>query len=236
MTDAATKKEAYRVPYHWMLSGFYAYLNERRLELAKALLDANMTIMDWGGGDGRMSALASPLVREIWCIDIDERALRFGELLASDFPNVRFWREDVRRSSFLPGMFDGIFAFDVIEHIDEPEMPGTLRAFRRLLKKNGFLVITTPNRRNLRARLFGERALGGHKHKKEYALDELTALLCGNGFRIAERKGIYLPIPIPKIEHVANLVGLRSLFRLLIRLGEHFPSVSETLWVYATVS
>lgn len=236
MMDTKEKKEVYSVPYHWMLSGFYAYLNERRLTLAKPLLNKNMTIMDWGGGDGRMSALASPFVREVWCVDIDERALRFGELLASRFSNVRFWREDIRKSDFLPETFDGVFAFDVIEHIDEREMPEILRAIQRLLKKDGFLIITTPNRKNLRARLFGERSLKGYKHKKEYALDELRALLHKNGFCVAECKGVYIPIPIPKIEHFANIVGLRSLFRLLIRLGEHFPLMSETLWVYATVS
>ena len=228
------KKEAYRAPYHWMLSGFYAYLNERRLELAKPLLGKHMTILDWGGGDGRMSALASPFVREIWCTDINERALRFGELLAVEFSNVRFWRGDIRESDFLPETFDGVFAFDVIEHIAERDVPEMLCAIRRLLKRNGFIVATTPNRKNLRSRIVGERALCGHKHEKEYTSGELRALLRENGFSIASCKGIYLPIPVPKIEHFANIVGLRSIFRFLVRFGEHFPSVSETIWIHAT--
>lgn len=217
-----------------MLSGFYAYLNERRLELAKPLLKKQMIILDWGGGDGKMSALASHFVREVWCTDVNERALRFGELLASEFSNVRFRREEIRKSAFLPETFDGIFAFDVIEHVAECDVPEILRALRRLLKKGGFLLITTPNRKNLRSRIFGERVLRGHKHEKEYAPDELIELLQKHSFCVVACKGIYLPIPIPRIEHFANIVGLRAVFRFLVRLGECFPSVSETIWIHST--
>ncbi|PIN96077.1 hypothetical protein COU39_02655 [Candidatus Micrarchaeota archaeon CG10_big_fil_rev_8_21_14_0_10_60_32] len=58
-------------------------------------------------------------------------------------PRLRFEVRDVLRKPFPPNSFDCITFLEVIEHVDNPA--GYLRAFHRMLKPGGILVISTPN-------------------------------------------------------------------------------------------
>ncbi len=51
----------------------------------------------------------------------------------------------------LPSMsYDAIFLFEVVEHLSDEHLNGTLSEANRLLKKGGVLIITTPNEEDLK--------------------------------------------------------------------------------------
>lgn len=155
-----------------------------------------------------------------------------GCLLTDSVPNIHFKQTDIRQSDFPEGMFDVILALDVIEHIAKEECGEILTALYRLLKAGGYFIITTPNKKDLRSRFWGKK-MNFKKHKEEYSLEEVEAFLKNGGFKILKKKGIYLPLPIPKIEHFANIIGIRNIFKFFVRFGEKFPRFSQTIWILA---
>ncbi|MEE9405810.1 MAG: class I SAM-dependent methyltransferase [Candidatus Aenigmarchaeota archaeon] len=83
--------------------------------------------------------------------------------------------------------FDTIVAGELIEHLKAPEK--FVKECKRVLKKDGTVIVTTPNVKSLINRIFKNNRHSGHIslfHKSS-----LTALFERNGFRIAEFS--YLP-------------------------------------------
>jgi SAM-dependent methyltransferase len=69
--------------------------------------------------------------------------------------------------------FDAVVSFETIEHVADPSQ--TLRAFRRVIRTDGRLLLSTP-------RADREGAWDNPFHVKEFVLDELTDLLAECGF------------------------------------------------------
>ena len=101
----------------------------------------------------------------------------------------------------------------------------------RVLKKGGRLYLTTPNRRELRGRIFGHKIID--KHYYEYTPQEMKSLLSPY-LKDIQIKGYYLPPPLPKAEHFSNIVPLRSIFKFLIKAGYNYPELSTGMLITGT--
>jgi SAM-dependent methyltransferase len=91
--------------------------------------------------------------------------------------------EDAR--SLPEAAIDVITMFHVIEHVADPA--AVLRSVARWLAPGGILVIETPNRAALDARLFARRYWGGYHIPRHWHLFDrrgLTRLLEAEGFRV----------------------------------------------------
>lgn len=106
------------------------------------------------------------------------------------YPNVKKLAEkgipsivaDAQNISIKNDTFDCIVATEVIEHLPNPK--SFLKECYRILKKNGKLVLTTPNKYSIRryvANLITRRT-GNKAHLHTYTHDELNALLQEQGF------------------------------------------------------
>lgn len=234
MTDDQ-KINPYRVPYHWMMSDFFQRKYEYPIKLLRRYLHGHETVLDIGCGDGRLTSLLAGMVCRVIGLDHQILPLQFARLLIRE-DNVFLIQYDLTLGP-LPltdGCLDLVSAFDVIEHIPADALTTLLREIKRVLKPNGKFVLTTPNRDSLRNRLWGHRV--SHKHYFELNPEQLSQVLEDADFRVVEMKGIYMPVPIPKAEHYANVVPFRSLFRRLIVMGTRFPGLSETMFVVAEVA
>lgn len=224
--------DEYHIPYHWSLQGFYRYLHELKFSYCAEFFSLNDRVLDCGGGDGKIAALAAPRVREVIVTDVNPRALAFGRMLTEGIPNIRFQETAGVLLPFSDAAFDKALMIEVIEHISPHEAAPFIQEVARVLKPGGTLFLTTPNRRDLRSRIWGERAVT-IKHPHEYTVAELTKLLESN-FSVREIRGIYLTPPIPLIEHFANIVPLRGVFRWFARAGKTLPHISQNVWIAAT--
>lgn len=102
---------------------------------------SNARCLDVGGGDGTLATLfRKHNNNNITIIDISDAAIdlarnRGFEAIKVDLANEKY--------PFENETFDCIFCIEVIEHLKNPDH--CLNEIQRLLKKNGVLIISTPN-------------------------------------------------------------------------------------------
>ncbi len=129
-------------------------------------------------------------IKKVIGIDIDLDALRKVKTKATIFHRIG---GDGCRLPFGEKKFDAVINTEVIEHVKDPI--AMLKQFNYVLKKHGYLMLTTPNRHriaNYIRRLIGKEfkipyyihsGPGGY-HLREYTRKELTKDLNKAGFKV----------------------------------------------------
>jgi SAM-dependent methyltransferase len=92
-----------------------------------------------GSGYGRNTKLFSAAGMDVTGVEISFEACR----LAMDYdPETRVFNNSVLEMSFLPGKYDGIYAFNVLHLFRQEERRGFLRQCAKRLKQNGLMFFT----------------------------------------------------------------------------------------------
>ena len=233
MVDMEEKVNIYHAPYHWTLPYFYNYQYERPIAILEdeGLLGKDKTVLDVGCGDGRISFLLSKKVGKVYGIDNQPGPVEMGKLLNAAAPNVELSMGDACEIPFPEENFDLVVSMDVVEHVPEDMAEKMVSEMARVCKKGGHVVVATPNRENLRSRLWGHKP--DEKHYKEYTVDEMCRMLENAGLTVRKKYGIYLPPPVPMSEHYANVMPFKFLFKTLVDAGKSRPSLSEKMLIIA---
>jgi methionine biosynthesis protein MetW len=129
---------------HWYTGDNKVYIIPRErssLEIMKKLkLDDNSVILDAGCGDGRFTqVIKKSLNREVKGLEYSKEGIAFCKKKGLD---VRF-ADFNDKIPFSDKSFDVIYAGEVIEHLYDPDK--FLQECYRVLKDDGYLIITTPN-------------------------------------------------------------------------------------------
>jgi 2-polyprenyl-3-methyl-5-hydroxy-6-metoxy-1,4-benzoquinol methylase/glycosyltransferase involved in cell wall biosynthesis len=160
-------KERY-VPGTWselaLYEHFPRYLLAGRLAFQK-------TVLDLGCGTGYGTAmLAGAGAASVIGLDIDQSTIEWAQR-AHHEKNLSFCARTDLGAGFAPESFDLITCFEMIEHVTEPIQRATIASIARLLKKDGILLISTPN--PAVTRLYGENPF----HLREMIKEEFVGLL-----------------------------------------------------------
>lgn len=158
-----------------------------------AELGRNMRVMDYGCGPGYGTAIIAKKAKEVVGVDISEEALEYAKSHYA-LPNVKFIKIDTHPTEFPENSFDIIVSSHVIEHIDNVKK--YLLQLKRILRKGGMLIITTPNKK---FRLLPFQKPYDPHHKREYNSKDLEKEISPL-FNKFEIKGIYGPNEMNKIE------------------------------------
>jgi 2-polyprenyl-3-methyl-5-hydroxy-6-metoxy-1,4-benzoquinol methylase len=75
--------------------------------------------------------------------------------IKNNYPNIKTLDHDLFNHDFKKNSFDVIMFYHVIEHVEEPEK--FLDLFYSLLKKDGYLIIGTPNSKSFVANFFKKK-------------------------------------------------------------------------------
>src|SRR5262249_13390641 len=86
--------------------------------------------------------LAAAGASEAVGVDLDEGVVERARESAP--PRTRFEAADLRKLPFEADEFDLVVCFEAIEHVAEPEQ--VLDELARVLRPNGLLIVSTPNR------------------------------------------------------------------------------------------
>lgn len=217
------QQHPYDLPYHWCMSTFHKYVVEEGVRRIAPIIRGRF-VLDVGCGDGFVSALMSSHARWVHGVDLNERAIRFAEMIVTA-DNVSFAVDvagSVQSAARKVETVEVITAFEVIEHLASRERTNFLEGAREVLSNSeGWLVLTTPNgRRARRNNVF---------HEEELTAAQLVDLLDSHGFAEISVEGLYLRPPLDQLEHLANFAPFRGAFRALGRAGGNNPDWSRTL-------
>jgi SAM-dependent methyltransferase len=242
-TDAEVLRRHYGREHHQQVSygtphPFNSAFHAARIEQARRLLrGVRGRVLDLGSGHS-LIGMAGPWEFDLFVCDWDGEAL--GEVVRSGRARVAV-RCSAERVAFATGAFDAVYAGEIIEHL--VERPAALRAWVSLLRPGGRLVLTTPNRRHLLARITGREQVQNPEHLHEYTVAELRSEIEAAGARVRRVEGLVLPLPI----YVPRR-GMRDAFhsvlcryipnhptalRRMVDLGRPVPWLAQNLAVVA---
>ncbi len=130
-------------------------------------------IMEVGCGTGFVASHLQKIGYTIDCADLFLQGLRYCKKRRA---GTNYYQFNVYDELFYDH-YDGICAFDVIEHIDNDKL--ALKNIHSALKKGGFLFITVPANKKLWSKN-DEYA----KHKRRYNIVDLKEIIREGGFEI----------------------------------------------------
>lgn len=142
------------------LFGYDLYIEEKEdiISTFKKRLDViekykkSGKILDVGCATGFFLKLAKSRGWDVYGTDMSKFASEYAKKKGG-LRNIFYG--DLKKVKFKDNMFDVITMFDVIEHLPDPK--NTLKHIYKLLRKNGLIVITTPDSGSIVAKLLGRR-------------------------------------------------------------------------------
>jgi 2-polyprenyl-3-methyl-5-hydroxy-6-metoxy-1,4-benzoquinol methylase len=154
---------------------FYGHQSVMRLMLPP---NKAAPILDFGCGDGLLLAVAQSLgYSDLAGVDLSEALLEKAARHTSAKLKHGDGLEYLKSCS--DGVFEGVIAFDIFEHLSRPELLEICREFARTLKPGGRLIVRVPN---------GLSPICGHllwsdiTHERPFTEGSLTQLLRPFGF------------------------------------------------------
>ncbi len=128
-------------------------------------------VLDIACGEGYGAALIAVRAASVIGIDISLEAVEHASAQYALLSNLRFEQGNATAIPLQDASVDAVVSFETIEHLLEQE--AMLSEIRRVLRPDGFLVISSPNK-DVYAKYNGAH---NEYHVKELRLDELQALL-----------------------------------------------------------
>lgn len=140
-----------------------------RYQFARQFVE-DKVVLDAACGEGYGSDILARDAAKVYGIDISEESILHAKN-KYDNKRISYQVASVCDIPFDANTFDVIVSFETLEHIDKASQMQFLQEIRRVLKKDGILVISTPNHRVYKQR--GEN----HFHVRELEYREFKTLL-----------------------------------------------------------
>ena len=169
--------------------------------MVKKSLPVGSKIIEVGCGTGFVSTYLKRQGYEMDCADLHIKGLQY--CMKRDAGNS-YYLFNLNESIFYEH-YDGVCAFDVIEHIDNDDL--VLKNMNAALKPGGFIFITVPASK----RLWSEVDVSA-RHKRRYDLDDLKGKVETAGFDITEIT-YFMTLLYPFIYASRRLVSINGCHR-----------------------
>lgn len=137
--------DTFDYPKYWQ-NRRYEDLSER-IALKELLKEVNNkdSLIDIGGGYGRLSNLYSPFFVRCVVTDASGKLLQIGKMRNKTFKNLVFYQANLPDLNFAKdNSFDAALMIRVVHHLENP-LP-TFGEINRILKKNGYLIVEFANK------------------------------------------------------------------------------------------
>lgn len=136
-----------------------------------AQLTRGQRVLDLGSGEGFGAAILADVATDVVGVDIDPAAVEHSQVNYAR-PGLTFQAASATDLSlFEPGTFDVVVAFEVIEHLAEQEQ--VMTEIRRVLREDGTLIISTPDREVSTASSGNQNPF----HVQELSAEEFASLI-----------------------------------------------------------
>ena len=157
-------------------------------------------VLDVGAGLGFfLGALNSNWERH--ALDVSAYALDF---IKNQCKKTVVHRGTLELSNFPEHYFDVIMFYHVIEHLDNPRRELTI--LKKILKKDGILIVGTPNVASLAARIFqGKFRLYGLGHLCLFNPQSLKRILSNSGFQVLKTEYPYWKTDYVSLRNILSM-------------------------------
>lgn len=166
-------------------AALYLKTYQKRMALVSRWLPSKARILDVGCAAGYFLRVARDAGHDVHGCELSAPIAKFAvQELGADRVHVGLLDEAVRAKNWAPHSFDLVTAWDVVEHVPEPQ--ALLAQMRELIKPTGRLLLETQNVASRWARWLGRR-WHHYKHDEHlYHFDPNTIrrLLDSSGFRV----------------------------------------------------
>ncbi|MGA1868907.1 MAG: glycosyltransferase [bacterium] len=133
----------------------------------------NKVVVDAACGEGYGSSILSKYATYVYGVDINQETILHAREKYSDNKNTTFILASVTNIPLQSNSVDIFVSFETIEHIDEQSQELFLSEIKRLLKKDGILIISTPDKS-----LYSDaHGYSNEFHIKEFYKDEFNKFL-----------------------------------------------------------
>lgn len=147
-------------------------------------------VLDIACGTGVGTKFLGQHAKEVVGVDIDAEAIAYCNK-RQRLPNTTYIEADASRELPFPSEhFDVITTFETIEHLYPAQRATYLAELRRVLKKNGRILLSTPQNGIEKQTRPCPPPKHPYDHKIEFSLRELRDELTAAGFRIEKTGGI----------------------------------------------
>lgn len=181
-------------------------------------------LLDIGCYDGTFAATFLKSGYQVFGIEAHDGAYR-----SAVAKGVQAVKQDIEAGlPWADDHFDVVIAAEVIEHVYDTD--GFLSEIKRVLKKEGILVLSIPNVACLTNRF--KMLLGGYPryceyqagasggHIRVYTLPAIQSQLQSHGFKILRSRGANFPLPM-------HTRGIPDFFKkIAVRLGDFAPGIA----------
>lgn len=127
------------------------------------LIDKKNTLVDIGGGFGRLAVVYAPLFASCTVLEPSAKEIEIGKERLKSFPNVSFKKGSLPSLPFPNSSFEVALMIRVLHHFENSEVP--IRETERILQQNGYFILEVANKihmlARLRAFLKGDRSFSG---------------------------------------------------------------------------
>ena len=130
----------------------------------------NKTVLDIACGEGYGSSLMASTAASVIGADAAADTIAAATKKYKQ-PNLRFTEANILSLPFEAATFDAVICFETLEHVAEHK--SALAELKRVLKPEGFLIISTPNREEYSER----REFSNPFHVKELTIEEFRQLI-----------------------------------------------------------
>lgn len=131
--------------------GYWKKSEEFLLSFAENIIRKNRppSLLDLGCGEGRLLSKFAKYFKTVIALDPDEKRIDKAKTLAQNenINNVEFVNKSFLDAKFPDNKFDVIICSHIIQHIDTSDVEKFFKKIYSILKKSGFLVITTNHSR-----------------------------------------------------------------------------------------
>jgi SAM-dependent methyltransferase len=127
-------------------SGEIAYEHWHRYAFARRFV-AGRRVLDAACGEGYGTMLLSAVAQSVLGVDIDVATIDHAKATYGETVHRRFLAASASGMPLPSASIDVIVSFETIEHVDAGDQRQIMAEFSRVLKPDGLLIMSSPNRR-----------------------------------------------------------------------------------------
>lgn len=133
-------------------------------------------VLDAACGAGYGTAYMSGFADSIIGIDVSNEAIEYDRKKYGHLPNVQFIKASITDLPLPDDSIDVVVSFETIEHVDEASQNQFMKEIKRVLKTDGILIMSTPDKK-----YYSDRDMFKNEfHIKEFYFAEYRAFLEAN--------------------------------------------------------